>query len=467
MSRASATELHEASWWAFERHPGETLRAALERNLRDAILSGALREGVQLPASRTLAHELGVSRGVISDAYGQLESQGFLITRVRAAPVVAAAARASVPPPPSQPAPRPPRWDLTPTTPDVSLFPLRRWLAVGERVAREATSAMLDYGEPHGERVLREALADHLGRTRGVIAGPGQILVNQGTAHGTDLLLRVLRARGARRVAVEDPSHTTQHERIQAMGLTLAPQPTDGHGLVVEGLVADAVLVTPAHQFPTGSVLSGERRRELLAWARDTGGLIVEDDYDAVFRYDKEPVRALQGLAPDHVVQLGTVSKTLAPALRLGWLVAPPALIEALALQRRLVDDFSPVLEQLTLAEFLRRGDYDRHVRAARAVYRARRDRLLTALAKHVPGLAVAGVAAGMHVVLRLPDWADDAAISARAWEARIRVPALSSFCVAQPEQRGLVIGYGRLHESSVAAAVRALATILRQFGAA
>lgn len=433
--------------------------------MRDAILSGALRNGVQLPASRPLARELGVSRGVVSDAYGQLESQGFLLSRSRAAPIVGDAARAHRGPTEPPPAPRPPRHDLSPTTPDVSLFPLRRWLRSAERAAREATTAALDYREPNGELALREALADHLSRTRGVIADPEQILVSQGTAHGTGLLLRALRAGGAGRIAVEDPSHRTQHERIEAMGLALCPQPTDDDGLVVDGLDADAVLVTPAHQFPTGSVLSGERRRQLLGWARRSGGLIVEDDYDGIFRYDREPVRALQGLAPDHVVQLGTVSKTLAPALRLGWLVAPPALVEALARERRLVDDFSPTLNQLTLACFLRSGDYDRHVRAARAIYRTRRDRLLAALAKHLPGLAVSGVAAGMHVLLRLPVSVDDAALSARAREARIRVPALSSFFVTSAPERGLVIGYGRLHESSVTGAVRALAAVLRDAG--
>lgn len=472
MNRATDTETHEARWWTFERQTGETLRAALERALRDAILSGALREGVQMPASRALAHELGVSRGVVSDTYGQLESQGFLITRARAAPVVAAAARADSPPADPGPDPEPPpaRYDLTPTTPDVTLFPLRRWLAAAEHVAREAGPTTLDYRGPRGERALREALADHLGRTRGVIAEPEQILVTQGTAQGTDLLLRVLRARQSRRIAVEDPSHTTQRERIEAMGLTVAPQATDDDGLLVDQMVDDggaiaAVVVTPAHQFPTGSVLSGERRRQLLGWARSTGGLIVEDDYDAVFRYDREPVRAMQGLAPDHVVQLGTVSKTLAPALRLGWVVAPSALVEELARERRLVDDFSPPLNQLTLAEFLRRGDYDRHVRAARAIYRARRDKLLAALAQHLPELSVKGVAAGMHILLKLPASVDDARISAHAWRARIRVPALSSFHIERSPERGLVIGYGRLHESSVASAIRALAEIVREVG--
>jgi GntR family transcriptional regulator/MocR family aminotransferase len=357
---------------------------------------------------------------------------------------------------------RAPRYDLTPTTPDVTLFPLARWLAVAQQVARRASTATLDYREPRGERTLREALADHLGRTRGVIAEPEQIVVVQGTAQGVDLLLRILLARGASRVAVEDPSHTTQHERIRAFGFELVAQPVDDDGMTVEGLDADAVLVTPAHQFPTGSVLSGERRRDLLAWSRESGGLIVEDDYDAEFRYDREPVRALQGVAPEQVVQLGTVSKTLAPALRLGWLVAPPELVDEAARTKRLLDDFSPALDQLTLAQLLTTGHYDRHVRRARAVYRSRRDRLLAALARQLPELTVAGVAAGVHLLLRLPRGVDDRAVAEAARDAGIGVPPLSAFRIRPSDEGGLVIGYGRLHESAVATATRTLAKLVR-----
>jgi GntR family transcriptional regulator/MocR family aminotransferase len=209
-------------------------------------------------------------------------------------------------------------------------------------------------------------------------------------------------------------------------------------------------------------VLSGERRRQLLAWSRESGGLIAEDDYDAEFRYDREPVRALQGLAPDQVVQLGTVSKTLAPALRLGWLVAPSALADEAARTKRLVDDFSPALDQLTLAEFLTRGAYDRHVRRARAAYRARRDRLLAALEKYIPELALQGVAAGVHVLARLPAGVSDVAVAETAADAGIVVPALSSFRVRPSDEGGLVIGYGRLHESAVEHATRALARAIR-----
>jgi GntR family transcriptional regulator/MocR family aminotransferase len=464
MERATDVEVDEASWLTLEPREGETLRRALERTLRDAILSGALREGVRLPASRALAGALGVSRGVVSDAYGQLEGQGFLVVRPRAAPVIAAGVRRPdqrrrEAEPPQQASPR---YDLTPTTPDVTLFPLNRWLAAAQTVARRG-STVLDYRKPQGEAVLREALAGHLGRTRGVVADPDQIVIVQGTSQGVDLLLRILVGRGAKRLAVEDPSHTTQHARARALGLELRPQAVDREGMVIAGLEADAALVTPAHQFPTGSVLSGERRRQLLAWSHASGGLILEDDYDSEFRYDREPVRALQGLAPSRVVQLGTVSKTLAPALRLGWIVAPADLADEAARTKSLLDDFSPALDQLALAELLERGDYDRHLRRARSVYRRRRDALLEALDRQLPELTVEGVAAGVHLVLRLPTDVSDVEVADGARRARIRVPPLSAFRLEPSDEGGLVIGYGRLHESAVEPAAQALAAVVRR----
>jgi GntR family transcriptional regulator/MocR family aminotransferase len=455
----------ESSWLTLSPRPGETLRRTLERTLRDAIVAGVLREGTRLPSSRALARTLHVSRGVVTEAYAQLEAQGLLIVAARSAPVVAASMGA-----PSRvhrrrsAVPRRPRYDLTPTTPDVTLFPLREWLAASEKVARGLPYETLDYRTPRGEMRLRDALADHLGRTRGIVSDPAQIIVVQGTAQGTDLLLRVLARRGAGRIAVEDPSHTTQHTRIRALGLELVPQPVDGEGLVVDGLQADAVLVTPAHQFPTGAVLSGRRRRALIAWASRSGGLIVEDDYDAEFRYDHEPVRALQGLAATKVVQLGTVSKTLAPALRLGWIVAPDDLLDELEQAKRLADDFSPALDQLALAELLTGGAYARHLRRARAAYRRRRDRLVDALERALPELEVEGIAAGVHMVLRLPPGCDDALIARSANDVRIRVPPLSSFRIEPARAGGLVVGYGRLHEAAVGQAVRALAGVIRGY---
>jgi GntR family transcriptional regulator/MocR family aminotransferase len=453
----------EASWLSLRPEAGETLRVALRRTLRGAIRSGALREGVRLPASRVLARQLGVSRGVVSDAYAQLEAEGFLVTRERLAPVVAAVAPPSPRRPQAEPRARAPRYDLTPTTPDVLLFPLRQWLAAYQKAARRSAPASLDYREPRGERALREALGDGLGRTRGVIADPSQIVIVQGTAQGVDVLLRTLRARGARRIAVEDPSHTTQHERIRALGFELVAQPVDRQGVTPDGLDADALLLTPAHQFPTGRVLSGERRRALLAWAQASGALLVEDDYDAEFRYDREPVRALQGLAPERVAYVGTVSKTLAPALRLGWVVAPSDATKDVEQAKRLADDFSPALDQLALAALLDGGEYERHLRRARRAYRARRDVLRAALAERLPELEVEGIAAGLHLLVSLPDGVSDAAIAEEAARAGIQVPPLSAFRIAPGGRGGLVIGYGRLHEAAVEPAVRALAAAVRR----
>ena len=445
-----------------EPQRGETLRAALERTVRDAIREGALRAGVRLPSSRRLAAHVGVSRGVASDAYAQLEAQGFVAMLPRSTPVVAAVPsprpRRSRP----EPAPREPRFDMTPTTPDVTLFPTRQWLAALNHAARRAPARALDYGDPRGDPGLRETLADQLGRTRGVIADPARIVVVQGAAQGIDLIMRLLAARGARRIAVEDPSLDRQHARIKALGLAVAGCPVDERGIVVDDVAdadADAVIVTPAHQFPTGVVLSGERRRALLAWP----GLVIEDDYDAEFRYDREPVRALQGLAPERVGYLGTASKSLAPALRLGWLVAPEDLAEEAARIKLLLDAGSPRLEQLALQRLIENGDYDHHVRRVRAVYRARRDRLAAALAQHLPELPVQGVAAGVHVLLRLPAGADDARLARAAGRAGVRVEPLSMYALGRGGAPGLVIGYGRVHETAIEPAVAALAAVIRR----
>src|SRR6266545_3041339 len=426
MARATTASFDEASWLRLDRTPGETLRAALERALRGAIREGALRAGVRLPSSRRFAAQVGVSRGVASDVYAQLEAQGFIEMQPRRAPLVAAVATPHLRPPRSEPtADRSPRFDLTPTTPDVTLFPMRHWLAALKRAAGDAPVRALDYGDPRGDLGLRETLADHLGRTRGVVAGAERIVVVQGTAQGLDLLLRVLAGRGKRRVAVEDPSLNGQHDRIEALGLEVVGCHVDDDGIVVDDLCADAAIVTPAHQFPTGVVLSGERRRALLAWSRKRAGLVIEDDYDAEFRYRREPVRALQGLDPDRVAYLGTVSKTLAP--------------------RRLIEA----------------GDYDRHIRRVRAIYEGRRDLLISALARRLPELRVKGVAAGLHVLLELPAGVSDRAIADDAAREGIRVEPVSRYSLERRGLSGLVIGYGRVHETALEPAVAAPARVI------
>jgi GntR family transcriptional regulator / MocR family aminotransferase len=463
MARATADALDESSPWALDRRPGETLRACLERTLREAISEGSLRAGVELPASRQLAAQLGVSRGVTTDAYAELESQGYIQIFPRRPPVVAEVPRAAPRPiSPAPPAEHPVRFDMTPTTPDVTLFPRRHWSAALTAAVHDADPTVLNYGDPRGNLALRRKLADELGRTRGVICEPENIIIVQGATQGLDLVLRVLRDRGAKRIAVEDPSLDRQQRQIEAHGFELSGQPVDDEGLLVEDLSGAAVIVSPAHQFPTGAVLSGARRRELLAWSRDAGGLILEDDYDAEFRYDREPVRALQGLHPGGVIYLGTTSKTLAPALRLGWLVAPDAMLEELAAGKLLLDDFSPTIEQLAFARLLERGDYQRHIRKTRAVYRARRDKLIAALAEHLPGLSVSGVAAGLSVTLRLPGDAEDREVESAALAAGIRVEALSRYAIEDRGERGLVIGYGRMHETAIPRAIAELRKVLQ-----
>ena len=465
MTRATGLRFDEASKWVLDPRAGETLRACLERTLRDAIREGSLRAGVELPASRLLAGQLRVSRGVVSDAYAELEAQGYLRVSPRRAPVVADVVSARGPArvgPPRARTEAPIRFDMTPTTPDVSLFPRRPWAAALAAAVREAPSPALDYGDPRGTFVLRERLADELGRTRGAICDPEQVFVVQGATQGVDLALRALRDAGAARIAVEDPSLDRQHRQIAGLGLELVGQPVDGSGLIVAGLDADAVIVSPAHQFPTGAVLAGARRRELLDWSRATGGLVIEDDYDAEFRYDREAVRALQGLHPDGVIYLGTTSKTLAPALRLGWMIVPEAMTERLAGLKELLDDLSPTLEQLALARWMERGHYQRQIRRMRGVYRDRRDRLLAALADLVPELDVSGVAAGLSVTLNLAASTNDREIERAARAAGIRVEALSRYAVQDHGRRGLVIGYGRLHESAIRPAVSALTQVIR-----
>jgi GntR family transcriptional regulator / MocR family aminotransferase len=463
MKRARRRSFDEASWLRLDPLPGETLRRALERTLRDAIREGALRPEVRLPSSRELAAQVGVSRGVASDVYAQLEAQGFVVMRPRSAPLVAAVPTPTPRRPHAEQAPaRVPRFDLTPTTPDVTLFPMRQWLTAVRHAAYRAPTRALDYGDPRGDPGLRATLADHLGRTRGLVTDPAHIVVVQGVAQGLDLLLRVLSRRGKRHVAVEDPSLNGQLHHVEAAGLDSIACRVDARGIIIDDVRADAAIVTPAHQFPTGAVLTGERRRALLSWASAAGRLVIEDDYDAEFRYDRQPARAVQGLGPDRVAYVGSASKTLAPALRLGWLIVPADLADEAANTKRLLDFCTPVLDQLTLRRFLEAGDYDRHVRRVRAIYHARRDRLATALAKHLPEMNIEGAAAGLHLLLRLPPGADDAHIAQDAAREGIRVEPLSRYAIDRRAPPGLVIGYGRMHETALEPAASALASVIR-----
>jgi GntR family transcriptional regulator/MocR family aminotransferase len=444
--------------------PGTSpLRHRLAAAIANDVRAGRLRPGTRLPSSRDLAAQLGVSRGVVTDAYAQLVAQGFLAVQARRAPIVAAGAPATPgdAPPPRR---RDVRFDFTPTTPDVTLFPRDVWRRALDAALRTAPASALDYGDRHGSEPLRLALAERLGRVRGVVTTPRRIVVVQGFAQGLDVLCAVLSARGARRLAIEDPALDDAVRTAQLAGMELVPVPVDAGGIDVDALAAtraDAVLVTPAHQFPTGVVMSPDRRRALLDWARTTRALVIEDDYDAEFRHAGPPLGTLQGLAPDGVVYVGTASKVLAPALRLGWLALPPTIARDAADAKWWRDSGSPALDQLALAEILASGAFDRSLRRALRIYRARRDRLADEIGRQLPGARISGAAAGLHVVLELPGVAE-ADVVERAAARGIDVRGLGSYAVRPGaptrSEAALVLGYGRLPEPVIADAVAALA---------
>jgi GntR family transcriptional regulator / MocR family aminotransferase len=443
---------------ALDRTEGRPLRAQLEEQLRDGVRSGRLHAGTALPSTRALAAELGVARGVVVEAYGQLVAEGFLVARRGSATRVARVSAAQ--PPIAAPTTRmpPARFDFRAESADRGAFPRRAWLAAARRALAAAPDADLGYGTWAGAPALRSALASYLGRARGVVAQPEQVVITAGITQAVALLAAVLRRRGARAILVEDPGFEHHHAILERAGLALAPVPVDRGGLRTDALpAAAAALVTPAHQMPTGAVMAPERRGALLDWAAAHDALIFEDDYDGEYRYDREPVGALQGLGPARVAYLGSTSKTLAPALRLGWMVLPGDLAAALADERGWADGGSPVLDQLTLVEFIERGELDRHLRRMRLRYRRRRDALLAALARHLPDLEVGGAAAGLHVTLALPAGADpDAMVAAAAGRG------VALFGAAHALRPLLLVGYANIADAAIDAGIAELAKAMQ-----
>ena len=439
-----------------------TLGAQIEEQLRRAIRTGALRPGTTVPSTRDLARQVGVSRRIVVDAYAQLAAEGYLLLRQGARPRVSETSPTAGEPAADEPQVASVRYDFRPSVPDVSTFPRQAWL----RSLREALAVMSDadlgYGDPRGVDALRAALADYLGRVRGVVAEPARVMVTCGYSQGLDLVCRTLAEGGARRIAFEDPSYPEQKELARRAGLEPVPVPVDEHGLVVAELPeVDAVVVTPAHQHPTGVVLSGERRTELVAWLRDHDAIAIDDDYDAEYRYDRAAVGALQGLDPERVVYAGSASKTLAPALRLGWLVLPSSLVEPVSEGKRLGDHQTDRIEQHAFADFLVRGELDRHLRRMRGSYRARRDALIAALAEDMPDTEVSGIAAGLHATVRLPDSDDEDAIVQEARRRRIEVgPMAENWADPAGRPPTLLVGYGQIQEAAIRPAVRALAEV-------
>ena len=445
-----------------DRDGPHTLGAQIEEQLRYAIRTGALRPGGQVPSTRDLARQLGISRRVAVEAYAQLAAEGYLSLRQGARPRVsetaAAAAPAAAEPRPALPA----RYDFRPSVPDVSAFPRAAWLRSLRTALAGLTDAQLGYGDPCGDDVLKIALADYLGRVRGVVADPGRVVVTNGFGQAQGVVCRALANAGAKRIALEDPSNTEQYEIALRSGLEPVPVRVDEQGLRVSELGdVDAVIITPAHQHPTGVVLSPERRTSLLTWLRERDAIAIEDDYDAEYRYDRAAVGALQGLEPERIVYAGSASKTLAPALRLGWLVVPAHLTDAVRHEKYLADQGTSRIEQHAFADFLARGELDRHLRRMRSRYRARRDALVEAIEAELPEATVCGIAAGLHVIVELPPGADERAIKAAALERRIAFNVMADY--SQTGVPTLMLGYGQLPEPAIRAGVSELAELVRQ----
>jgi GntR family transcriptional regulator/MocR family aminotransferase len=440
--------------------PGRALRARLEYALREAVRSERLPPGTRLPSTRALCAELGVSRGVVVDAYAQLAAEGYLHTRRGGGTTVAATATRDGSRP-RDPGPEPAmRHDMSPFRPALNGFPRRAWSAALMRVLRSVPDERLGYPDPAGVPELRATLAAYLGRVRGVRTSAEQIVITTGLRQGLDLLWSTLHAEGAKRVAIEEPGWRGISETAMDAGLEVVGLPVDRDGLVVERLRQEdvaAAALAPAHQYPTGAVLSATRRGALLAWAQTREVLIVEDDYDAEYRYDRQPIGSLQGLSPEHVVYGGSASKTLAPAMRLGWMALPERLVAPIAARQRLRGGMPGPLQQLALADLIERGELDRHLRRQRRRYHHQREVLLAAIGTELPGVTVQGAAAGLYAVLHLPPSLDEQAVLRAASARGIALEGLGGDIPA------VVVGYANLSDTAIEPAVHALAASIEE----
>jgi len=445
-----------------DRRGDESFGSQLKRQLREAIRAGSLRGGLRLPSTRALADQLGISRPVVVDVYEQLAAEGYLQTRQGARTTVAEVGQLGRRRDSAKPKREAAiRYDLRPATPDLAMFPRKSWLKSMRVALGRMPHEALGYEGRYGTEWLRGVLADYLGRVRGVVAEADQIVVTSGFAEARALVCAALRMRGVSRLAVEDPSYSNWQSVDQA-GLTRIPIPVDSDGIDVDRLelsAAEAVFVTPAHQFPTGVVLGKERRRKLVAWLRQRPNrFAIEDDYDAEFRYDHAPTGALQGLVRDKVFYAGTVSKTLAPGLRLGWLVVPRDLVDCVQLEQRRWSEGCPRIDQNTLANFIESGGYDQQLRRMRRIYRRRREVLIEALGRRLPEAYVTGIAAGLHATVQLPGGIDEDGICAAIARRGVAADMMHKYRIASKGLPTLLLGYGRASESALRTGVRILA---------
>ncbi|MEI5033071.1 PLP-dependent aminotransferase family protein [Streptomyces sp. S1A(2023)] len=444
-------------------------RALLMAALREAVRSGRLAPGTRLPPYRSLAADLGLARNTVADAYAELVAEGWLAarqgsgTRVaeRAVPDLTPVHRPRTPERAARPV-----HDLVQGQPDPSVFPRTAWLASARRALAAAPDDAFGPGDPHGRPELRRALAGYLARVRGVRAAPERIVLCSGAAHGLRLLAEVVGGPWA----AEEYGLPFHRALLASHGVGTRPLGVDADGARVDGLTRHdrAVLLTPAHQFPTGGPLHPARRAAVVDWARATGGLVVEDDYDGEFRYDRQPVGAVQGLDPEHVVLVGSVSKSLSPTLRIGWMVLPQRLVGPVVAAKGEREQFSSATEQLTLADFVESGAYDRQVRRMRQRHRRRRDQLVAALERRAPHVRVTGIAAGLHALLELPPGTERSAVRAAAWQG-LAVEGLADYAHpgagraerAEGSRDGLVVGYATPAESAYPEALEALCRAL------
>jgi len=446
----------------------ERLAAAVQA----AISTGRLRPGDRLPSSRTVAAELEVSRWVATQAYEHLAAAGWLSARTGSGTHVAALAPVSVRPPkpattiPSgPPADRPVRMlDLAPSVPDLASFPRSAWRAALTRVLATLEHSDLGYPDPRGDTLLRGQVCQYLRRVRGIDVGIMDVLITRGAAHGLGLLCRVLAADGRTAIAMEEPGWPRARAVATAAGLRPLPLPVDHHGLRtdrLDGSQVDGVFVTATHQYPTGVPLSAARRTALLRWARDQQSLVIEDDYDAEFRFDRRPVGALASLDQERVAYLGSTSKTLAPAIRLGWLVLRGPLAHRVAALLEVEAAAAPTLEQRTLATLLGSGSYDRHLRRMRRIYQSRREAMIGALREAIPLADPRGMPAGMHLLVDLPNNVDEQAVLTRARQLGLILRGLGSCYSTTPTPAGLIIGYAGVRETDAPHIARTIAQAL------
>jgi GntR family transcriptional regulator/MocR family aminotransferase len=443
------------------------LHEQIERELRERIRSGRLAAGARLPSTRALARELGVSRGVVTEAYGQLAAEGYLSIRQGAPVRVAGAVRSASPRAPARSLLESHAYHFHPGLPDLAGFPRETWLRSLRAALRDSPTATVGYGDPRGVPQLREALADYLGRVRGTDADPEHTLVCTGFMQGLALICRVLRARGVERVALEDPGWHMHRLSVESAGLEVVPVGVDKDGLLVDQLAqtdASAVIVTSAHQFPTGAVLAPERRAALIEWAEEER-LIVEDDYDSEYRYDRVAVGALQGLAPEQIVYIGSASKRLAPGMRLGWMLLPSWLTWELTAAKTIEDGGSEVVGQLALCDFIARGELDRHVRRMRLRYQRRREALLGALERWLPAASASGADAGLFELVMLPEEIEESLLLRAASERGVGAEGLALHRFAAEGPPGVLLGYGNLAEPAIEQGVRLLGEAFAQVG--